>query len=107
MASVNVEINQGAKEKAINESGNLLTRIDREAKRIASNANNLGAGYRTGRWHDHATGETKGNTAPKYVGESRRGKKGPIGIVHPINYAAMKDNYLHNTMLKAVEKGGD
>jgi hypothetical protein len=42
-----------------------------------------------------------GGTQPAYVGDVRMGRRGYVGIVHPGNYAAMKDNYENNTLLKA------
>jgi hypothetical protein len=87
--------------RAINASPGLPGALESVTTRITATANALGSGYRTPKWHDHETGETKGGTAPVYAGDVRIGKKGPIGIVHPANYSAMKDNHLHNTMLKA------
>lgn len=77
--------------------------MNREASGIADRANQLSAGFRTGIWHDHATGETRGNTQPNYgyTKAQTSTKYGSIAFVHPKNYSAMKDNYLHNTMLKA------
>lgn len=69
-------------------------------RRIADRANSLGAGYQTAKWHDHATGETKGGKSPEYG--ATLANRQTACFVHPENYAAMKDNYLHNTMLKAI-----
>ncbi len=77
-------------------------KVSQLAGAISDRANALGAGYRTGIYHDPKTGEKRGNTQPKYASEkAKETKNGCIAIVHPKNYAAMKDNYLHNTMLKA------
>lgn len=70
---------------------------------IADQANALGSGFRTGYWHDPKTHEKKGGTAPVYASEkARETAEGCVAIVHPANYAAMKDNHLHNTLLKAM-----
>lgn len=85
---------------AIYKSPGTRKALGEEAEKIAARATALGSGYRTPKWHDHQTGETKGGKAPIYEGEA--GERKCIGIVHPANYAAMKDTYLHNTMLKAI-----
>ena len=64
---------------------------------VAARANALGAGFRTGYYNG------RGGTQPRYVGErARETRKGSVAIVHPKNYAAMKADYLHNTMLKSI-----
>lgn len=66
-------------------------------------SNAASSGFRTERFTDGKTKEKKGGTAPRYAGNvERHGKhKWPTGIVYTANYAAMRDNYLHNTLLKA------
>lgn len=76
--------------------------LEQHSRRIAANATALGSGFKTAKWHDHETGETKGGKSPAYGSDVYKGKRGYVGIVHPENYAAMKDNHLHNTMLKAA-----
>lgn len=100
-SDLRIVINEKAAQRVINQMPSLEPKLLEITERIAGNANSLSAGYRTPIFHDHKTGETKGDTQPHYSGEVYKGKVGPIGIVHPKNYAAMKDNYLHNTMLKA------
>lgn len=97
-----VEVDHKSAMAAINNAPGLPAALERATSGVTSRANALGAGYRTAKYHDHKTGETRGDKAPIYVGDVMKGKKGPIGIVHPKNYAAMKDNHLHNTLLKSM-----
>ena len=99
MDSVRVEIDDNRVMAAINKADDIKPALKKLGTKIADQANVLGAGYRTPKWHDHDTGETKGGKQPKYG--ATLGNRQIICIVHPENYAAMKDNYLHNTMLKA------
>ena len=62
----------------------------------------MSAGFRTGIYHDHETGETLGNTQPRYEGDVGPDKRFVVGIVYPKNYAAMKDNHKNNTLLKSI-----
>lgn len=102
MASdLRIEINQASVERAIGFLPGTEQALITASDRIANQANALSSGFRTGIWHDHDTGEERGNTPTMYGADVFKGRKGYIGIVHPENYAAMKDNYLHNTMLKA------
>lgn len=99
MADMRVTVDDAAVKRAIDGSDGVKPLLLKRGNEIASRANALGAGYRTPKWHDRKTGETKGGKAPQYgatLGSSRT-----MCIVHPENYSAMKDNYLHNTMLKA------
>lgn len=86
--------------RAIYASPEIKPVLKKHGDSIAARANALGAGYVTPKWHDHETGETKGGKRPEYGATlaSRR----TMCFVHPENYSAMKDNYLHNTMLKAI-----
>lgn len=86
--------------RAINSSPGIKPALKKRGDAIASRANALGSGYVTPKWHDHETGETKGGKHPEY--EATLANRYAICFVHPVNYAAMKDNYLHNTMLKAI-----
>ena len=99
MAKERIVIDDKSVMSAINNSQGIKPALLSYGQRIANRANNLGAGYRTPKWHDHETGETKGGKQPEYG--ATLGNRQVICIVHPENYAAMKDNYLHNTMLKA------
>ena len=70
----------------------------------AARANALSAGFRTGLYHRDHKSPAVGNTQPRYasaLGESKRKPAIPVGLVYTGNYAAMKDNALNNTLLKA------
>lgn len=102
MASdIRIEVDSRSVMNAINRMPGLEDALYEYSEHIAERANAISAGYRTGRWHDHLTGETLGGTPTMYGADVFNGRKGYIGIVHPENYSAMKDNHLHNTMLKA------
>ena len=78
-------------------------KVSQLAGAYADRCNELGAGFRTGYWHDPQTHEKKGGTQPHYVADkATETESGCVAIVHPKNYAAMKDNHEHNTMLKAM-----
>ena len=78
--------------------------VSRLAGDICSQANSLGSGFRTKKCH--IDGKEVGGTQPKYgYDKARESKEGCIALVHPKNYAAMKDNHLHNTLLKSMRKG--
>ena len=100
MGSDKIEIDEKSVMNAIYNSQGIKPMLLKYGQRIAGRANSLGAGYRTPKWHDHETGETKGGKQPEYG--ATLGNRRVICLVHPENYAAMKDNYLHNTMLKAL-----
>lgn len=102
MADVKIELDMKSCEHACYHADGLKPILQKASNTIAARSTALGSGYRTPKWHDHDTGETKGGKAPKYGADVYHGKRGYIGIVHPENYSAMKDNYLHNTMLKAI-----
>lgn len=76
--------------------------IARAVSNATNTANAMSSGFRTGIWHDHATGETKGNTAPVYEGDTQKRGTYPVGMVWTGNYSAAKENMEHNTLLKAV-----
>lgn len=71
--------------------------------KVASNANSIGSGYKTAKYHRDHKSPAVGGTSPKYVANTSRPKGVvPVGIVYTSNYAAMKDNMLHNTLLKSL-----
>lgn len=101
VANVEVVIDEAKLQKAVSEAEGLFGPLSEATSEITAKANAMGAGFRTGVWHDPKTGEKKGDTEPEYTGDVIYGRRGYVGIVHPANYAAMKDNYEHNTLLKA------
>lgn len=70
---------------------------------IAAKANALGAGYRTARYHRDHESPAVGGTKPEYGSNTGRPRGVvPVGLVYTANYAAQKDNHLHNTLLKSI-----
>lgn len=102
MASVVIEIDDEKLYEAIQDADRLPDVLGEIASRITANANALGSSFRTGLFYDRSIGQRVGDTQPEYGGDVKRKGKAMVGIVHPMNYAAMKDNYEHNTLLKAA-----
>lgn len=102
MGDLKVVIDDAKLKKEINEASGTKAALEIATNHITSKANSIGSGYRTGKYHRDHKSPAVGGTQPKYVGDVKMGKKGPVGIVHPKNYAAMKDNHLHNTLLKSL-----
>lgn len=70
---------------------------------VADRANNLSAGFHTKKYHPDHKSPGVGGTQPVYRSNTQR-PKGivPVGLAYTGNYAAQKDNHLHNTLLKAL-----
>lgn len=102
MASFTVTINEGKLRKAVQDADGLPPLLDEAVSKIAANANAMSAGFRTGIFHDHATGETRGDTQPRYAANVEKHGSSQVGLVYTANYSAMKDNHLHNTLLKSI-----
>ena len=85
--------------------------VTSKASAICGTANSLGAGFTTKKYYDREDKEYKGGTQASYRFDKAQvfisQTDGPVSvaIVYTANYAAMKDNYLHNTLLKAVPNG--
>ena len=77
--------------------------VTKEAQAIAARANSMGASFRTEEWENPETHEQLGGKAPKYAALKARDSAyvGCVALVVEKNYAAIKDNHLHNTLLKA------
>ena len=101
-ATMTVKLDGRKVAQAIQDADNLPDTLQGAVSQVVGNANALSSGFRTGIFHDHATGRTLGNTQPEYGGDVQRKGRSVVGIVHPRNYAAMKDNYENNTMLKSL-----
>lgn len=68
-----------------------------------ADANASSAGFRTGIYHRNHRSPGVGNTQPRYAGDViRMDGYWPVGIVHPANYAAMRDNMENNTLVKVA-----
>lgn len=81
---------------------NSRSQIADVTSQATASANSLGSGFRTGIYHDHKTGETRGDTAPIYEGNVEIHGIVPVGMVYAANYSAMRDTLENNTLLKAV-----
>ena len=69
---------------------------------IASKASANSAGFRTERTTNWETGEKLGGKPPLYLAKDARMRGGKaVAIVYTGNYAAAKDNMMHNTLLKS------
>ena len=102
MADVDVEIDASRLFVAIQDAESLPDVLGEYVQRISGNANAASAGFRTGIFHDHDTGETRGDTQPVYKGNVKRKGRSMVGLVYTGNYAAQKDNYENNTLLKSA-----
>lgn len=69
--------------------------------KTAATANAMGAGFRTGLYHRDHRSPAVGDTSPRYECNVERHGSLDVGIVYTGNYSAMRDNHLHNTLLKA------
>jgi methyl coenzyme M reductase alpha subunit len=99
-----VKIDEEKLKHAISNAEKLPGQLSTPVNAIINAANSMSAGFRTGIFHDPKTGEKRGDTQPNYAGNVIKGKHGYVGIVYTANYAAQKDNHLHNTLLKAVRR---
>ena len=71
--------------------------VRKAADQVCSKANSMGSTFKTEKYRD------RGGTSPKYMANTGRPKGTvPVGIVYTANYAAMKDNMKHNTLLKSL-----
>ena len=77
--------------------------IRSETDRRATRANALSAGFKTKKYHVEHRSPAVGGTSPRYTAHTGRPNgQVPIGIVYTGNYAAQKENMLHNTLLKCI-----
>lgn len=101
MASVKVVMSPGWEEKVQDMEGmrNALTTI---AWTLAARATANSAGFRTEKTINYATGEHVGGKSPLYLAKDAVFRKNhSVALVYTGNYAAAKDNTLHNTLLKS------
>lgn len=116
--SVKVDISEKALERVINESPETKSAINSLSNQIANRANAM-AQEISGIWHETGKPHNPERKGGEWVGSSKDfptiggvearydskpaklGSDGLVGIVFSANYAAQKDNHLHNTLLKA------
>ena len=86
--------------EAIQDGEGTVPALEEIVNSIKGRANAMSAGYRTKK--SKTKGVHVGGKQPWYgYSKAQSGKKGAIALVFPKNYAAMKDNHLNNTLLKA------
>lgn len=103
MGKMDIHWDVNALKKAISESDDIRAEMCEITRKKAASANLMSASFRTQEFVDGETRARKGDKAPKYDWdvELHGPDRWPTGIVYTRNYAAMKDNMLHNTLLKA------
>lgn len=94
-------IDEKALENAVSFSEGVQDVLQEKTDEIIDRANSMSAGFRTKRTYNYAEHKWVGNTQPRYGGDVQLRRRGYIGLVHPLNYAALKDSYENNTILKA------
>ena len=99
--TVKVDVSERSLERAVSYAKGTEAALRKYASKIERRANSMGASFKTGKYHRDHQSPAVGGTKPRYGSDVELGRKGYVGIVHPENYAAMKDNHLHNTLLKA------
>lgn len=102
MADVEFTIDDAKLDRLVGNSQATQALVAKRTQQVASRANAMGAGFRTGYYHRDHQSPAVGGTAPTYKADVQKRGKSPVGIVVTGNYAAMKDNHLHNTLLKAL-----
>lgn len=102
MADVVIKIDDAKLRKLAFGSDGTKSLVESATSQVTSNANAMGAGFRTGLYHRDHKSPAVGNTQPVYKGDVRKFGRKYVGIVVTGNYAAMKDNHLHNTLLKSL-----
>ena len=96
-----IEIDKKALEKLAKTSDKTKSLITQHTTATINAANAMSAAFRTAIYH-RPDGETVGDTQPEYGGNVELARGCYLGIVHPKNYAAMKDNHERNTLLKSI-----
>ena len=97
-----VEIDEKALYRVLGDSSALEGMVRDATAKIGQRASNMSAGFRTGYYHKDHKSPAVGGTQARYEHDVETFKGLPVGIVHPANYAGMKDNTKNNTLLKAM-----
>ena len=102
MASVKVKVNmRPGWELEVQAMPKVLDALSEHAWAIAGRANAMSAGFRTERSHNK--GVKVGGKQPLYLAKDAIFTgKGSVALTYTGNYAAAKDNHLHNTLLKSI-----
>ena len=99
--TIKVDISEQSLKHAVSFADGTKSALQKRTKEISDRANAMSSDFRTGYYHVDHKSPAVGGTQPEYGSDVQLGRNGYIGIVHPKNYAAMKDNYQNNTLLKA------
>lgn len=103
--TVKVELNSDWKE-TIKKLPPVKGALTKEANVICARANGMAAGFKTGRYYDRTAGKLKGETPAVYgMKPTKEFGRTTVALVYAQNYAAQKDTYTNNTLLKAVGNG--
>lgn len=102
MADVEFTIDDNKLANLVGKSQGTFSLVSEKTEKVASNANSMSAGFRTGKYHKDHKSPAIGGTQPNYKHDVQRRGKSPVGLVVTGNYAAMKDNHQHNTLLKSL-----
>lgn len=100
MADVDFHIDKAKLENLAFSSESTRSLVSQETSRVRNNATALSAGFRTKRLSHN--NPPVGGTAPVWKSDVKKFRNKYVGIVVTGNYSAMKDNHLHNTLLKAL-----
>ena len=101
MARFDVELKQDAL-RIVAQSPECKAALTAKAEEIAGRANAMSSSFRTLVFYRNHKATEIGNTQPKYESDQARNTKdGAVALVYTGNYSAMKENHLHNTLLKA------
>lgn len=102
MGDIRIEIDPKKLDSAIQNADGTPKALGTLVKQVASKANALASGYRTGYYYDRSIGKRKGGTQAKYAGNVKKKGKSQVGLVYTSNYSAQKENMEHNTLLKSL-----
>lgn len=111
------EVNINSESMIIEEIGNLPQvkgQLTKAANQTAAAATAAAAGFRTKRVKPGTVlpdgtraAAGIGGKSPRYIAKkAQQGRAGAVALVVTGNYAAQKDQALHNTMLKNLKGGG-
>ena len=102
MADVEFNVDDSKLRNLVNKGQGTFSLLAKVTDKVAANANAMSAGFRTGRYHRNHESPAVGGTQPEYGHDVRRFGRTTVGIVYTGNYSAMKDNHLHNTLMKSL-----
>lgn len=96
-----IVIDERALKNAVSFAEGVQGVLQDKTNEIVDRANSMSSGFRTKRTFNYAENKPVGGTQPQYGGDVQLHSNGYVGLVHPLNYAALKDSYENNTILKA------